>query len=100
MHELSLTTWFIHLSSLFEWILAIIVIAIYSKQIGSKALLLLSLAMLPNLGSAMAAITWHIFDNSEELKFLVLIQATLTMIGNSFLAISAWNLYKVQESRT
>ena len=60
----------------------------------------LSLAMLPNLASAMAAITWHIFDNSIDLKALVVVQSALTMVGNSCLAVAAWNIYKNESTKT
>ncbi len=92
MHALSLGTWFIHIATLFEWTLAIVFISIWSKKSGNKALGWLSIAMLPNLASAMAAITWHIFDNSDYLKGLVVLQAALTTFGNCCLAIAAWNL--------
>ena len=64
MHELSLATWFIHIATLFEWGIAIIIIDYISSISNNKALGCFALAMLPNLASAMAAITWHIFDNS------------------------------------
>ena len=82
MHELSLGTWFIHIATLFEWGIAIIIIDYISSITNNKALGYFALAMLPNLASAMAAITWHIFDNSIELKGLVVLQAALTTIGN------------------
>lgn len=52
--------------------------------------------MLPNLTSAMAAITWHIFDNAEALRGLVVLQAGLTMLGNCCLAVAAWNLQRLE----
>ncbi len=102
MHALSLGTWFIHIATLFEWTLAIIFIARWGKTSNNKGLLWLALAMLPNLASAMAAITWHVFDNSEALKGLVVLQAALTTFGNSCLAVAAWNLVRkeLQESST
>ena len=78
MHELSLGTWFIHIATLFERGIAIIIIDYISTISNNKALGYFALAMLPNLASAMAAITWHIFDNSIELKGLVVLQAALT----------------------
>ena len=86
MHELSLGTWFIHIATLFEWSIAIIIIDYISSISNNKALGYFALAMLPNLASAMAAITWHIFDNSIELKGLVVLQAALTTAGNICLA--------------
>lgn len=85
MHELSFGTWWIHIASVIEWILAIVLI----QRRGLNAL---ALAMLPALVSAMAACTWHLFDNSEALKGLVLLQACLTLLGNVVLAMAALQL--------
>ena len=100
MHELSLGTWFIHIATLFEWSIAIIIIDHISTISKNKQLGNFALAMLPNLASAMAAITWHIFDNSLELKGLVVLQAALTTLGNICLAYAAWNLFKSESSQT
>ena len=102
MHALSLGTWFIHIATLCEWTLAIVFIAKWGKSSNNKALIWLAIAMLPNLASAMAAITWHIFDNSEALNGLVVLQAALTTLGNTSLALAAWNLLKrtTKESTT
>tara|TARA_Y100001968_G_scaffold5989_1_gene5203 strand:+ start:2432 stop:2740 length:309 start_codon:yes stop_codon:yes gene_type:complete len=100
MHELSLGTWFIHIATLFEWIIAIIVITIISFNQNKRPLIWLAVAMLPNLTSAMAAITWHIYDNALELKGLVVFQAGMTVIGNSTMAIAALNLLNKKKSNT
>ena len=100
MHELSIGTWFIHIATLLEWGTAIILIDHISSITNNKSLGIFALAMLPNLCSAMAAITWHIFDNSPELKGLVVLQAALTMLGNICLAFAAWNLYKSESATT
>ena len=49
MHELSLGTWFIHIATLFEWSIAIIIIDYISSISKNKALGYFALAMLPNL---------------------------------------------------
>jgi|TARA_X000000950_G_C13812364_1_gene618219 O-antigen/teichoic acid export membrane protein len=85
MHELSFGTWWIHIASVIEWILAIVLIQ-------RRGLNGLALAMLPALVSAMAACTWHLFDNSEALRGLVLLQASLTLLGNVALALAALQL--------
>ena len=100
MHELSLGTWFIHIATLFEWTLAIIIINYISEISRNKSIGWLAIAMLPNLASAMAAITWHIFDNSIDLKGLVVIQSALTMLGNTCLALAAWTIYKNESTKT
>mgnify|MGYP001183969515 CR=1 FL=1 len=97
MHVLSLGTWFIHIATLFEWILAILVISLISNKQNNNALNWLAIAMIPNLTSAMAAITWHIYDNSIELKGLVVLQAALTVIGNTAMAIAAFNIFRVSK---
>tara|TARA_B100000965_G_scaffold241829_1_gene202899 strand:+ start:2207 stop:2515 length:309 start_codon:yes stop_codon:yes gene_type:complete len=99
MHELSLGTWFIHIATLLEWASAIIIIDYISTISKNRALGYFALAMLPNLASAMAAITWHIFDNSLEIKGLVVLQAALTTLGNICLAFAAWNLFKEESSQ-
>jgi hypothetical protein len=54
----------------------------------------LSAAMIPALISAMAACTWHLYDNAESLRWLVTLQASTTLRGNITLAIAAWNLQR------
>ena len=94
MHALSLGTWWIHVASVLEWILAI---ALFSRQAlreGQPALRWLALAITPALVSAMAACTWHFFDNAEVLRGLVVLQAACTTIGNVCLAAAAWIVLK------
>lgn len=50
-------------------------------------------AMLPALGSAMSACTWHFFYNSPDLEFLVALQAFLTVVGNCTMWAAAWRLH-------
>ena len=92
MHALSLPTWWIHVASVLEWGLAMVAIQRWGFQRGERAWSWLALAMLPALISAMAACTWHLFDNAGELKGLVVFQAATTLIGNCTLALAAWNL--------
>jgi hypothetical protein len=50
--------------------------------------------MVPALGSAMCACTWHFFYNAPELDLLVALQAFLTVVGNCTLWVAAYRLYK------
>jgi hypothetical protein len=96
MHVLSLPTWWIHITSVLEWVVAMLAVqrlGVHRREGGWRWL---SLAMLPALVSAMAACTWHLFDNSPELYGLVVFQAGLTAIGNAALALAAWNLLRQQ----
>jgi hypothetical protein len=96
MHALSLPTWWIHITSVLEWLLAIVAIQAYGQRRREGGWRWLALAMVPALASAMAACTWHLFDNSASLRGLVVLQAALTALGNVALALAAWNLLRLQ----
>ena len=96
MHALSLPTWWIHIASVLEWVAAMAAIQHYGMKRAEPAWRWLSLAMLPALVSAMAACTWHLFDNPSELKGLVVFQAASTLVGNATLALAAWHLLRQQ----
>ena len=98
MHELSFGTWLIHISSVIEWIVAIFVINKISKYEKYNLFFWLSLAMVPNLIGAMCAITWHIYDNQENLYGLVSLQGIFTFIGNTTLAIATIKIFRGEES--
>ena len=98
MHELSFGTWLIHISSVIEWIFAILIINKISKYKKYNLFFWLSLAMVPNLIGAMCAITWHIYDNPEILFGLVTLQGIFTLIGNSTLALAAIIIFKGKET--
>lgn len=63
MHALSLPTWWIHVASVLEWVLAMAAVIRWGERRGETEWRWLALAMLPALVSAMAACTWHLFDN-------------------------------------
>jgi hypothetical protein len=98
MHALSLGTWWIHIASVLEWIVAMLAVQRYGRLRREGGWRWLALAMLPALVSAMAACTWHLFDNSPSLQGLVVLQAALTAAGNGALAIAAWHLLRLQRS--
>ena len=54
--------------------------------------------MLPALISAMCACTWHYFDNSESLEWLVNLQATMTLVGNFTLWAAAYVIWRSTKS--
>lgn len=92
MHALSLPTWWIHVASVLEWGLAMLAIQRWGQQRDEPEWSWLALAMAPALVSAMAACTWHLFDNAAALNGLVVLQAGCTALGNATLALAAWNL--------
>ena len=96
MHALSLPTWWIHITSVAEWMVAIAAVVTLGRVRGEGGWRWLALAMVPALTSAMAACTWHLFDNSAALDGLVVLQAGLTCLGNGAMALAAWNLLRLQ----
>lgn len=93
MHALSLPTWWIHLTSVLEWMAAIVAVRRYAQLRQEPRWRWLALAMVPALVSAMAACTWHLYDNTPILAPLVSLQAALTLLGNTALAAaSLWIL--------
>jgi hypothetical protein len=98
MHALSLGTWWIHITSVLEWMAAIVAVQSWGAQRGEGGWRWLALAMVPALVSAMAACTWHFFDNSPALQGLVVLQAALTAAGNGALALAAWHLLRLQRA--
>lgn len=85
MHVLSLPTWMIHIASVLEWGVAMALFWQYGWRN-------ITWAMIPALGSALCAITWHFFDNDPNLEWLVTWQAGLTLVGNIALCWAAWGL--------
>ncbi|KAK1262017.1 hypothetical protein QJS04_geneDACA021158 [Acorus gramineus] len=93
-NALSLPTWAIHVSSVAEWITAMALVWQYGEKSGIESWKGLSWAMVPLLGGAFCACTWHFFYNSESLDFLVALQGALTIIGNSTMCFAAYRIYK------
>ncbi|KAA8522304.1 hypothetical protein F0562_012977 [Nyssa sinensis] len=81
-NALSLPTWAIHVSSVVEWISAMALVWQYGEKSGYESWKGLSWGMVPLLGGAFCACTWHFFYNSEALEVLVALQAALTVIGD------------------
>jgi hypothetical protein len=99
MHALSLPTWWIHIASVLEWGLAMFAIQRLGLVRQERGWQWLSLAMVPALVSAMCALTWHLFDNPEPLRGLVVLQAGLTSFGNVCLAAAVFFLVREQKLR-
>ena len=99
MHVLSIPTWIIHVSSVIEWIAAIWLIWEYGLLTENHAWWGFSFAMLPALISAMCACTWHFFDNSPSLEWLVTLQASMTVFGNFTLLIAAYFIWRKSQNK-
>lgn len=93
-NALSLPTWAIHTSSVIEWGIAMSLMWKYGEVSGNERWKGMTWGMLPCLGSAMCACTWHFFYNAPELEFLVALQAFLTIVGNTTCWIAAYRIYQ------
>lgn len=97
-NALSLPTWAVHTSSVFEWGLAMRLMWKYGEVSDNPRWKGMAWGMLPCLGSAMCACTWHFFYNATELEFLVALQAFLTIVGNVTCWIAAYRIYRFSSS--
>ena len=96
LNALSLPTWIIHTSSLLEWLAAMQLIWDHAKVSNNPRWKGLTWAMIPSHTSGICACTYHLFYNSPVLLSLVSFQATFTVLGNIFLAIAAYRIYKYE----
>ncbi|KAK3012161.1 hypothetical protein RJ639_010460, partial [Escallonia herrerae] len=106
-NALSLPTWAIHVSSVLEWIIAMALVWQYAEESGYESWKGLSWGMVPLLGGAFCACTWHFFYNSESLEVrlpffqaLVALQGALTVIGNTAMCVAAFRIYKSLQGRS
>lgn len=97
-NALSLPTWAIHISSTVEWATAMYLFWRYADVTGNQLWKGLTWGMLPLLGGAMSACTYHFFYNSPDLDFLVALQAFLTVLGNATCAWAAYRIYQGAKS--
>ncbi|KAG0580244.1 hypothetical protein KC19_4G159500 [Ceratodon purpureus] len=99
-NALSLPTWFIHVASVVEWITAMALVWQYGDTPGNSTWKGLSWGMVPLLGGAMCACTWHFFYNAQSLEALVVLQAALTVIGNCTMWIAAFRIYQASQKQS
>lgn len=94
VNALSIPTWAIHFSSVFEYLFAMNLIWKYSETTGNESWKGMTWGMLPLHASGVCACTYHFFYNPSELQFLVTMQAGLTLLGNITCALAAFRIAK------
>ncbi|XP_012833599.1 PREDICTED: uncharacterized protein LOC105954475 [Erythranthe guttata] len=99
-NALSLPTWAVHVSSVVEWATAMGLVWQYGEKSGYESWKGLSWGMVPLLGGALCACTWHFFYNSESLEVRIVIVAALTLIGNATMCIAAYRIYVSSQKRS
>jgi Protein of unknown function (DUF2499) len=88
-NALSIPTWMIHFSSVFEYIFAMNLVWQFAETTGNEKWKGLTWGMLPLHASGICACTYHWFYNDPSLQFLVTSQAGLTLLGNITCMIAA-----------
>ena len=92
VNALSIPTWAIHFSSVFEFLFAMGVVWQFAEVTGNPKWRGLTWGMLPLHASGIAACTYHFFYNSSSLQGLVTTQAGLTLLGNITVAIATYRI--------
>lgn len=91
-NALSIPTWTIHFSSVFEFLFAMDIIWKFAETTNNEKWKGLTWGMLPLHASGIAACTYHFFYNPSSLQFLVELQAFFTLLGNTTCAIAAYRI--------
>jgi len=92
INALSIPTWAIHFSSVFEFMFGMNIIWNFAETTGNEKWKGMTWGMLPLHASGIAACTYHFFYNPSTLQFIVTTQAGLTLLGNLTLAIAAYRI--------
>jgi hypothetical protein len=91
-NALSIPTWAIHFSSVFEFLFAMDIIWKFAETTGNEKWKGLTWGMLPLHASGICACTYHFFYNPSSLQYLVELQAFTTLLGNITVAIAAYRI--------
>jgi hypothetical protein len=91
-NALSIPTWAIHFSSVFEFLLAMQLVWKFSETTQNERWKGLTWGMLPLHASGICACTYHFFYNPSVLQWLVSMQAGFTCLGNITCAIAAYRI--------
>jgi len=91
-NALSVPTWAVHFSSVFEFVFAMNLVWRYAEATGKEEWKGLAWGMLPSHASGVAACTYHFFFNAKSVAFLVTLQAFLTALGNTTLAVACYRI--------
>ena len=91
-NALSIPTWAIHFSSVFEFIFAMDVIWRFAETTGNDKWKGMTWGMIPLHASGICACTHHFFYNPTSLQFVVELQAFFTLLGNITVAIAAYRI--------
>jgi hypothetical protein len=97
VNALTIPTWFIHFSSVLEFLVAMELVWKFSEATDNEKWKGLTWGMLPLHASGICACTYHFFYNASVLQFLVTMQAGLTLLGNITCMIAAYRIARSNE---
>eukprot|EP00929_Paragymnodinium_shiwhaense_P010941 TRINITY_DN11603_c0_g1_i1.p1 TRINITY_DN11603_c0_g1~~TRINITY_DN11603_c0_g1_i1.p1 ORF type:complete len:483 (-),score=118.67 TRINITY_DN11603_c0_g1_i1:46-1494(-) len=89
-NALSLPTWMVHWSSVFEFLVAMSLAWRYAEVSGNSKWKGLAWGMLPSHASSVCAVTFHIFYN--QIPWILTAQAAFTCLGNITLWLAAMRI--------
>lgn len=98
-NALSLPTWTVHTSSVIDWVVAMSLAWKHAEVSGNPRWKGLTMGMVPSQASGLCACTYHIFYNSPYLGNLVALQAALTCLGNTTMAIAAYRIFAYEREQ-
>jgi len=90
VNALSIPTWIVHWSTVFEFLIAMSLAWTYADAVGNPKWKGLTWGMFPSSVSSVFALTFHIFYN--QIPWILTGQAVCTFIGNSTLAIATYRI--------
>jgi len=92
MHPPSPITWLIHLASVAEWAIALVLIWRFAAASGEPRWRGVAWAMAPALLGSLMVLTHHALANDPALNWLGTAHAAAILGGNCALAAAAWRL--------
>ena len=99
-NALSIPTWAIHFSSVFEYLFAMGMVWQMAALSGNEKWKGLTWGMLPLHTSGIVACTYHLFYNAPAVTWCVTLQAGMTCVGNTTLALACLRLAFALATRT
>lgn len=90
VNALSIPTWIVHWSTVFEFLLAMSLAWTYADAVGNPKWKGLTWGMFPSSVSSVFALTFHVFYN--QIPWILTGQAVCTFVGNCTLALATYRI--------
>lgn len=92
MSLLSPPVWAVHIASVTEWTLAVMLVWRLGAALGRADVQRLAVAMLPHWGAGLCVLAWHATNDATDLMWIPRTHELLTLIGSVGLATAALHL--------